>query len=115
AAFPPATRAQGEAVIQKELKDGDPATLQVRVGDALLAPFHTADDDGPRGERRRGFRRNDNHWRCTVAVDATAPDAHARIMEALNGGADALELLGRPTDLRALLKDVHVGAIDLAL
>ncbi|MFN3876632.1 MAG: methylmalonyl-CoA mutase family protein, partial [Flavobacteriales bacterium] len=42
-------------------------------------------------------------------------DANKLALEALMGGADALECRGKPKDLRALLKDVWVGAIDLQL
>jgi methylmalonyl-CoA mutase len=115
AAFPPATRAQWEAVIKKELKDKDPSILQVAVAGRLLAPFHMAEDDVPRSERRRGIKRAANTWRSTVAIDASAAHANKVALEALTGGADALEFLGRPADLRALLKDVWVGAIDLAI
>jgi len=115
-AFPPATREQWEAVIKKELKDGDPSTLEITLpGGTVLQPFHVASDVATSGFRRRGVKRNGNPWRCTVGIDASAPDANKLALEALMGGADALEIYGKPKDLNALLKDVWVGAIDLAV
>ncbi|MBX2972682.1 MAG: hypothetical protein KF797_06235, partial [Flavobacteriales bacterium] len=113
--FPPATREQWEAVIRKELKDKDPATLLVDVDGTALPPFHVAGDGIPAGGRRRGIKRTANNWRCTVGVDATAADANKLALEALMGGADALEVYGKPADLNAVLQDVWVGAIDLAV
>ena len=114
-AFPPATREQWEAVIKKELKDKDPSTLLLNVEGALLRPFHMASDGAPAGTRRRGVKRDGNLWRATVGIDALDPNANKLALEALMGGADALEFYGKPSDLNALLKDVWVGAIDLAV
>jgi methylmalonyl-CoA mutase len=114
-AFPPAKREQWEAVIRKELKDRDYATLLVKVAGEHLAPFGMASDGQTHGTRRRGVKRNGNPWRSTVGIDAASPEANKLALEALMGGADALELYGKPSDLNALLKDVWVGAIDLAV
>jgi methylmalonyl-CoA mutase len=115
-AFPPATREQWEAVIKKELKDRDPSTLEIALADGTaLQPFHVASDGAPSGFRRRGVKRMGNPWRCTVGIDASAPAANKLALEALMGGADALEVYGKPSDPNALLKDVWVGAIDLAV
>ena len=114
-AFPPMTRAQWEAVIKKELKDKDPSSLDVVVDGAVLSPFHVAEDGVPSGDRRRGVKRTGNPWRATVGIDARALDANKLALEALTGGADALEFYGKPNDLNGLLKEVWVGAIDLSL
>jgi methylmalonyl-CoA mutase len=114
-AFPAATREQWEAVIKKELKDRDYATLQVEVAGEHLAPFGMAGEGTTHGARRRGVKRTGNPWRSTVSIDAASPEANKLALEALMGGADALELMGRPTDLKAILKGVWVGAIDLAV
>ncbi|QQR87257.1 MAG: methylmalonyl-CoA mutase [Flavobacteriales bacterium] len=114
-AFPPATREQWEAVIKKELKDKDLSTLNVNVDGKELPPFHVATDGGPQGVRRRGVKRDGNAWRATVGIDANGADANKLALEALTGGADALEFYGKPNDLHALLKDVWIGAIDLSV
>ncbi len=114
-AFPPMTRAQWEAVIKKELKDKDPSSLDVVVDGAVLSPFHVAEDGVPSGDRRRGVKRSGDPWRSTVGMDAGAANANKLALEALMGGADALEFYGKPHDLGALLKDVWVGAIDLSV
>ncbi|HRD53137.1 MAG TPA: methylmalonyl-CoA mutase family protein, partial [Flavobacteriales bacterium] len=114
-AFPPATREQWEAVITKELKDRGYSTLLVRVDGAELPPFRMASDGHPAGDRRRGVKRDGNPWRATVGIDATIADANKLALEALMGGADALEFYGKPNNLGALLKDLWVGAIDLSV
>jgi hypothetical protein len=48
------------------------------------------------GQRRRGVKRNGNPWRASVAIDAAGADANKLALEALMGGADALEVLGNP-------------------
>lgn len=49
--FPSATREQWEAVINKELKGADPASLDVKLADGLvLKPFHLAANSSPAGE-----------------------------------------------------------------
>ncbi len=114
-AFTPPTREQWEAVILKELKGKDPASLDVRVGDTTLRPFGMAREVDQAAVLRRGHKRNGNPWRSTVSVDTTAANANALALDALTSGADALEFLGKPADLKALLKDVWVGAIDLSV
>ncbi|MGV3636821.1 MAG: methylmalonyl-CoA mutase family protein, partial [Flavobacteriales bacterium] len=114
-AFPPATREQWEAVIKKELKDKELATLNVEVHDRVLPPFNMADEGRNAQGRRRGVKRDGNPWHATVAIDAAGSDANKLALEALMGGAEALELMGKPQDLRAVLKDIWVGAIDLAV
>jgi methylmalonyl-CoA mutase len=114
-AFPPASREQWEAVIKKELKDKDLSTLMVDVAGTMLPAFQVAADGTPKRERRRGVERATNNWLSTVGVDTTSTDANKHALEALSGGADALEFYGRSGDLKALLKDVWVGAIDLSL
>ncbi len=114
-AFPAATREQWKAVITKELKDRDYATLMVEVAGEHLAPFGMAGGGTTQGDRRRGVKRMGNPWRSTVHIDAASLDANKLALEALMGGADALEIAGKPKDLNTLLKDVWVGAIDLAV
>ncbi len=113
--FPPSTREQWEAVIKKELKDKDPSTLDVVADGVILSPFHVAEDGSPKGDRRRGVKRSSNSWRSTVGIDAQDINANRLALEALTGGADALEFYGKPANMDALLKDVWVGAIDLSL
>ena len=112
-AFPPATRAQWEAVITKELKDKALDSLNVSVGGTTLPPFHMASDGAPTGERRRGVERSGDPWRATIAVNAADPDANDRILEGLMGGADGVEIHGHLTGLSPVLDDVLLGAIDL--
>ncbi|MCW5900734.1 MAG: methylmalonyl-CoA mutase [Flavobacteriales bacterium] len=114
-AFPPATREQWEAVILKELKGAELASLNVHVDGVETSPFHLASDGGSLGSRRRGVERAGNPWRATVGIDAAGPRANKLALEAMMGGADALEFYGKPTDLDVLLQDVWVGAIDLSL
>ncbi len=114
-AFPPATREQWEAVITKELKEKPLDTLFVQVEGTRLPPFHVASEATVTTQRRRGVKRDGNPWRATVAIDASDVMANKLALEALMGGADALELLGKPQDLRAVLKDIWVGAIDLSV
>ena len=114
-AFPPATRAQWEAVITKELKDKALDTLNVSVESATLPPFHMAADGTPTGERRRGVKRTGNAWRATIAVDAADADANDQLLEGLMGGADGVELYGQLAGLSPVLDDVLLGAIDLQM
>ncbi|MBK9148259.1 MAG: methylmalonyl-CoA mutase [Flavobacteriales bacterium] len=87
----------------------------VKVDGADLWPFRMLADGQPNGVRRRGVKRTGNPWRATVAIDASALEANQLALEALMGGSDALEIYGKPSDLSAMLKDVWVGAIDLAV
>ncbi|MCB0771320.1 MAG: hypothetical protein KDC00_13050, partial [Flavobacteriales bacterium] len=112
-AFPPATRAQWEAVILKELKGKDLSTLNVEVNGETLPPFHVASDQVPTGERRRGVKRSGNPWRAIIAVDANDPDANDQILEGLMGGVDGVEIHGHLRSLDPVLNDVLLGAIDL--
>jgi len=114
-AFPPSAREQWEAVIKKELKDKELSTLFVQVEGAQLPPFHMAGEAGPGGSRRRGVKRAGNTWRSTGSIDSASPEANKLALEALMGGADALELYGKPSNWNGLLKDVWVGAIDIAV
>ncbi|MBK6884415.1 MAG: methylmalonyl-CoA mutase [Flavobacteriales bacterium] len=113
--FPPTTREMWEAVIQKELKGKERTGLNVLVGDATLPPFGVAGDADQATEARRGRKRNGNPWRSTVSVDATSAKANKLALDALTGGADALEFLGKPNDLNAVLKNVWIGAVDLSV
>ncbi|MBP6643174.1 MAG: hypothetical protein KA186_08785, partial [Flavobacteriales bacterium] len=112
-AFPPATRAQWEAVILKELKGKEFSTLNVEMSGIALAPFHVASDGVPAGERRRGVKRNGNPWRATIAVDAADPDANDQLLSGLMGGADSVEVYGHMKSLSPVLDDVLLGAMDL--
>ena len=112
-AFPPATRAQWEAVIKKELKDKELSTLFVQVEGAQLPPFHMAGEAGVGGSRRRGVKRDGNPWRATIGVDASDADANDKLLEGLMGGADAVEVYGHMTDLSPVLDDVLLAGIDL--
>jgi methylmalonyl-CoA mutase len=112
-AFPPAARAQWEAVITKELKDKELASLFVQMDGTLLPPFHMAGEVAQVGNRRRGVKRDGNPWRATVGVDANDADANDKLLEALMGGADAVEVYGQLTDLSPVLDDVLLAGIDL--
>ena len=112
-AFPPATRAQWEAVITKELKDKALDTLNVSVEGSVIPPFHMASDGAPTGDRRRGVKRTGNPWRATIAIDANDPDANDKLMEGLMGGADGVWLEGPVEGAVNALKDVLFGAIDI--
>ncbi len=112
-AFPPATREQWEAVIKKELKDRELASLNVQVDGAVLPPFHMAGEGEPGRSRRRGVKRDGNPWRATIGVDANDADANDQLLEGLMGGADAVEVYGRLSGLSPVLDDVLLGGIDL--
>ncbi len=112
-AFPPATRAQWEAVITKELKDKALDTLNVSLEGSVIPPFHMASDGAPTGDRRRGVKRTGNPWRATIAIDANDPDANDKLMEGLMGGADGVWLEGPVEGAVNALKDVLFGAIDI--
>ncbi|MBK6540994.1 MAG: hypothetical protein IPG10_06875 [Flavobacteriales bacterium] len=72
-AFPALDAATWEAIIAKELKGADPATLNVLLGEGItVAPFHVGGATEP-SSFRRGNKRNGNPWRNTVPVNATAP------------------------------------------
>ncbi|HNO04121.1 MAG TPA: methylmalonyl-CoA mutase family protein, partial [Flavobacteriales bacterium] len=114
-AFPPATRAQWEAVIKKELKDKELSTLHVLVNGTALPPFHMAGESGPIGTRRRGVERDGNAWRGTFEVEASAANANDRVLEALMNGMDSVRVTGDLARLPEVLKDVLFGAIDLQL
>ncbi|MEO8588005.1 MAG: methylmalonyl-CoA mutase, partial [Flavobacteriales bacterium] len=109
-------RAQWEAIIAKELKGADPASLDVKLGDGpVLKPFHVAEDVGASGARRRGVKRNGNAWRATVGLDVNDERANNLLIEGLMGGADAAEIHGAVNGLPAALKDVMLAAVDLQL
>ncbi|MCB0768359.1 MAG: hypothetical protein KDB95_14215, partial [Flavobacteriales bacterium] len=110
-AFPPATREQWEAVIKKELKDKDPASLLVQVDGHALAPFNMEAAAG--NGRRRGVKRANNNWRATIGVDANDPDANDKVLEGLMGGADGVEVYGRLKSLSPVLDDVLLAGVDL--
>jgi methylmalonyl-CoA mutase len=112
-AFPPATRAQWEAVITKELKDKALSTLNIPVQGSSLPPFHMATDPAGGSERRRGSKRAANTWRATICVDANDPDANDQILEGLMGGADGVEIYGHFSGPSSVLDDVMLAAIDL--
>jgi methylmalonyl-CoA mutase len=115
-AFPPATRAQWEAVITKELKDKALDTLNVSVEGTELSPFHMASDGAPTGDRRRGVKRSGNPWRAMVEIGPWEPNANARLLEELMGGVDGVCTTGDlPDGLPEMLQDVMLGAIDLQL
>jgi methylmalonyl-CoA mutase len=113
--FPPATRAQWEAVIKKELKDKELSTLHVLVNGTALPPFHMSGESGPIGTRRRGVERDGNAWRGTFEVDASAANANDLVLEALMNGMDSVRVTGDLSRLPEVLKDVLFGAIDLQL
>ncbi|MBL8002245.1 MAG: hypothetical protein JNL05_09815, partial [Flavobacteriales bacterium] len=112
-AFPPATREQWEAVIKKELKDKELASLNIQMDGAVLPPFHMAGEGVPGDGRRRGVKRDGNPWRCTIGVDAADTDANDKLLEGLMGGADAVEVYGKLNGLSPVLDDVLLGGIDL--
>jgi len=113
-AFRPATRAQWEAVITKELKGKALDTLQVAVGEGTLPPFHMAGEGAATSPRRRGVKRNGNPWRASVEIGPWEPNANARLLDELMGGIDGVCTTGdRPDGLPEMLKDVMLGAIDV--
>ena len=113
-AFRPATRAQWEAVITKELKDKALDTLQVAVGEGTLPPFHMAGEGAATSPRRRGVKRNGNPWRASVEIGPWEPNANARLLDELMGGIDGVCTTGdQPEGLPEMLKDVMLGAIDV--
>ncbi|MBL7983720.1 MAG: hypothetical protein JNM91_01915, partial [Flavobacteriales bacterium] len=115
-AFPPATREQWEAVIQKELKDKAPDSLQVPVEGESLSPFHMSGEGLEPGTRRRGVKRTGNTWRATVEIGPWEEGANARLLEELMGGIDGVHATGDVMDrLPEMLQDVMLGAVDLQL
>ncbi|MBK7753028.1 MAG: hypothetical protein IPI41_10650 [Flavobacteriales bacterium] len=54
-AFPALDAATWEAIIAKELKGADPATLNIRLSEGIeLAPFHVGDGHEPRPRLPKG-------------------------------------------------------------
>ncbi|MBK9760780.1 MAG: hypothetical protein IPO90_12605 [Flavobacteriales bacterium] len=115
--FSPLDAAAWEALILKELKGADPSSIAVKVpGLPTEKPFATSAHQASTTGFRRGVKQQGNAWRCTVGVDASDPaNANKRALDALMGGADALEFYGKLNDHAALLNDIWVGAIDLQL
>jgi methylmalonyl-CoA mutase len=113
-AFPPATRAQWEAVILKELKGKDSSTLDIPLPGDVLKPFHVASDDVTSNGSCRGTKRTNNAWRATIEIEASNSDANDLLLEGLMGGADAVRVNGdAETALPSILNDVLLGAIDI--
>ena len=72
-AFPPQDLAAWEAIIRKELKGADPASLEVRLGEGLkLAPYHIGGSASAPGYRR-GVKRSGDPWRMTILVNTGDP------------------------------------------
>ena len=114
-AFPALDASAWEAIIKKELKGSDPATLNIRLSEGIeLAPFHVGGATEP-SSFRRGNKRNGNPWRNTVPVNATAPQANDLLLHGLMAGCDGLELHGTVNALPEVLKDVLLEAIDLQI
>ena len=113
-AFPPLDRAQWEALIKKELRDRDAASIDVQLAYGItLKPFQVAQDLSLTGTWRRGVERSGNPWRITIPVNATDPAANDLLLEGLMGGADGAELHGPVNAIPEVLKDVLLDAIDL--
>jgi methylmalonyl-CoA mutase len=113
-AFPALDREQWEALILKELKGADPATVAVKVpGLPDLRPFGLDVPNGPGTGQRRGVKRAHNAWRITVPLNANDEHANGLLLEGLMGGADAVETHGEVNGLPGALKDVMLGAIDV--
>jgi len=106
-----------EALVMKELKGADPASLEVNIGDNIrLRPFHMAMGQiDQQGAWRRGTRRTGNAWRSTIAVSAADHEANDRALEGLMGSADSVRVSGDVRALPNVLKDVLLAAIDLQL
>jgi methylmalonyl-CoA mutase len=119
AAFPAFDRATWEQLVLNELKGRDPASIDVGLpnGDRLK-PIGMAGDhsNGIPADHRRGVKRNGNPWRIAVPIAAAdAEQANNETLEALIGGADAIELRTGHAMMRPVLNDVLLAAIDLQL
>jgi methylmalonyl-CoA mutase len=113
--FPDFTRSIWEQLVAKELKGADPAGIRVALPDGTdVPPLVMAEDEQPDGDGRRGNKRKDNTWQITACITATeAKQANTETLEALLGGADAIELASGHDDLATVLKDVLIGAVNL--
>ena len=114
-AFPGLDAAAWEALIVKELKGADPATLAVKLkGLPVSPPFRNAANDLAASVYRRGPKRSNNNWRLTMPIGTADPvAANKEILQALMGGADSIAVLPSVQVDGRLLKDVYLEAIDL--
>ncbi|MBP8822825.1 MAG: methylmalonyl-CoA mutase [Flavobacteriales bacterium] len=118
-AFSASDRSAWEQLILRELKDKDAASLDVLLpnGDRLR-PYGMANDrvGQERKDQRRGTTRTGDPWRITAVVAAPqAKKANSEVLEALLGGADAIELRTAQSTMQPVLNDVLLAAIDLQL
>ncbi|MBK7085346.1 MAG: hypothetical protein IPH53_12055 [Flavobacteriales bacterium] len=85
-AFPALDAATWEAIIAKELKGADPATLNVLLGEGItVAPFHVGDGTSTSAGFRRGTKRSGNPWRITLPVNATDPQGERSAARRIDG------------------------------
>lgn len=136
-AFPPVTREEWRAQVQRELGDQPLESLVTRTEDGLeLAPLYTAEDAPPPLPMpgvfpyARGSRATSGGWDVRVSRAEPAPAAAAALLrEELAGGATSVRLqlaiAGMPAvpgvrvatldDLDAALEGAHLEMIGVAL
>ncbi|MCL4283107.1 MAG: methylmalonyl-CoA mutase [Flavobacteriales bacterium] len=102
-----------EALIQKELKEKDPASLSVQVAEGItLRPFAT-EGSAAAGGGRRSVKRSGNPWRITADLRGVEADANQLLLEDLLGGADGAVINAPTARIPGLLRDVLLAGVDL--
>lgn len=115
--FQPATKADWEAAVSKELKGETAEKLHTRTEDGLaLAPYYSREDLQPEasqhlpGDRpyRRGLRANHNDWVIFERLSTLEPEAANRdALHALMHGAEGLIFEGPVADAATFGKLTH--------
>jgi methylmalonyl-CoA mutase len=116
ATFPDFDRKTWERLLLKELKGQVPSSIDVVLPSGeKLRPLCMPEDRATTSlDHRRGMKETGNSWRITAPVDASdAERANNESLEALVGGADAIELRASFASLLPVLNDVLLAAIDL--
>lgn len=90
--FLPSSKAEWLAKIEADLKGKDISTLNWSSGDIELSPFHHVDDHQPYQPLSKN--ESGNTWKIVEVIPVdNISDANAQALEALNGGANALEFI----------------------
>jgi methylmalonyl-CoA mutase len=117
--FPPASKADWLAKIQKDLKGKSINDLFYKVGDLQLSPF-LSKSDLVENVAPLAHGRETNHWDIneTIFVKEDLKKANSLALKALAGGASALrfemEAFAKAADLAILLNDIELDYIHTA-
>jgi methylmalonyl-CoA mutase len=117
--FPPASKADWLAKIQKDLKGKSIHDLFYKVGDLQLSPF-LAKSDLVENMAPLAHGRETNHWDINeiILVKEDFKKANSLALKALSGGASALrfeiDAFPKAKDLTILLNDIELDYIQTA-